>query len=229
MSKKISSGRTFEKRGLSLRNSSLQKNAQHFPLNSTKKTLDKPPPTLSCARARPEKPSEQKTSDRENGKNAKSIRGISRKTEPEKNAQHFPLNLPKNRRRWGGARMQPRFLREFRGIRRSIATYLLMLDIILHTSGARYRPNTEERERERERERKEPGEKTVRVRASGAPKEAPQRTIRLLGPCDPKQTLATQIKTNRRGSESLRPRRAFDPLPSLGQGERARPPAGRPS
>ena len=34
---------------------------------------------------------------------------------------------------------------------------------------------------------------------------------------------------NRRGSEPLRPRRAFYPLPSLRQGERARPPAGPPS
>ena len=67
----------------------------------------------------------------------------------------------------------------------------------------------------------------MRVSPSGAPKEAPRRTEGLLGPCDPKQTLATQKKTKRRGSESLRPRRAIDPLPSLGQGEQARPPAGR--
>ena len=42
-SEKISSGRTFEKHGLSLRKNALQKNAQHFPLNSTQNTLDQPP------------------------------------------------------------------------------------------------------------------------------------------------------------------------------------------
>ena len=61
----------------------------------------------------------------------------------------------------------------------------------------------------------------------GRQKRRPPRIKRLLGPCDPKQTLATQNRTNRRGSEPLRPRRAYDPLPSLGQGERARPPAGQ--
>ena len=48
-------------------------------------------------------------------------------------------------------------------------------------------------------------------------------------PLWPKTDTRSKKKPNRRGSESLRPRRASDPLPSLGQGERARPPAGRPS
>ena len=57
MSEKISSGRTFEKRSLSLRKNALQKNAQHFPLNSTQKTPDKPPPHTPAQELVPENPS----------------------------------------------------------------------------------------------------------------------------------------------------------------------------
>ena len=69
------------------------------------------------------------------------------------------------------------------------------------------RPIKQETERERERETW--GKKPCVQEPPGRQKSRPPRIIRLLGPCDPKQTLATQNRTNRRGSESLRPRRAL--------------------
>ena len=69
----------------------------------------------------------------------------------------------------------------------------------------------------------------MRVRASGTPKEAPPANKKARGPLWPKTDTSNKKKPNRRGSEPLRPRRAFDPLPSLRQGERARPPEGPPS
>ena len=69
----------------------------------------------------------------------------------------------------------------------------------------------------------------MRVRAWGRRNRRPSKNEKAPGPLWPKTNTSNKKEPNRRGSEPLRPRRAFDPLPSLRQGERARPPAGRPA
>ena len=102
MSEKLSSGRTFEKRSLSLRKNALQKNALHFALKSTQKTPDKPPHPTPAQKFVTENPSHRKPKKSRTVKNAKTIRGISRNTMPLKNAQHFPLSLNKKSQEGGG-------------------------------------------------------------------------------------------------------------------------------
>ena len=85
-----------------------------------------------------------------------------------------------------------------------------------------------ERKKERKKERKDLGKKCV-CEPGGDATVAPAKKKRLLGPCGPKRILAT--KKNQTGgglNPSAREGRST-PLPSLRQGERARPPAGRPS
>ena len=81
----------------------------------------------------------------------------------------------------------------------------------------------------RERERKKDLGEKVRVRAWGRRNRRPNRNKKARGPLWPKTNTSNKNEPNRRGSEPLRPRRACYPLPSLRQGERARPPAGPPA
>ena len=64
----------------------------------------------------PENPANKNLRRVELCKNAKTIRGISRNTKPQKNAQHFPLKLAKILRRGGGGRVRCRGFSESSGV-----------------------------------------------------------------------------------------------------------------
>ena len=144
--------------------------------------------------------------------------------------------------------MQPRFLREFRGIRRSLATYLLMLEVrhshpclsrcghhIAHIWSplqAEHRRERERRKRKREREKtkkKTWGKKCVWEPRGDAP-AAPAKNNKARGPLWPGQILATR-KNQTGGGLSPSAREGHStPYPHSGRGSgRDHPRAGLPA
>ena len=171
----------------------------------------------SNSKVRSKKSSEKKPKTDRTLKKLQSVRESLRKRLLEKNGQHFPPRKPHTQ--------LPESFGEF-SEHLSVSFHCgLPMHLALH-SGPRGPANIYIYIHER-------GKRTWGKSACvslGAIKEAPQqKTIRLLGPCGPKQILATEKEPNRRGSESLRPRRARSPTLTRAGCECEHPRAGLPA